>query len=476
MPGLFDTLNMGARSLQVQQQGIEVAGHNLANVNNPAYARQRVHLATSPTIPTTLGPLGTGVDAVAIRQLRDGLLDAQITSETSVRGFLEAQQKALQLGQSILGQEIDRQAAGADASTAAQAVGSQYGIAEGLSDLFESFQSLSLNPASLSERQNVLATAESLATGVQQIDRRLGTLQTSLNDSLQAEVTQANQLLREIANYNKQIIAIEAGGRVTANDLRDSRQQRLEELAKLVNIQTSTQSHGAVDVSIAGTTLVSGVNVEDTLALYDAGGGQMLVQTATGATPLTLTGGSLQGTIEARDGALKNLRDDLDTLAATLISQVNAIHRGGYGLTGATGADFFTGTGAADMAVNSALVANPALLQASGVAGASGDNQVALALAQLARQPQAGLANQTFSASFARTVAGLGQALASTNNALSDQDAVDSMLLRQRDAVSGVSLDEEMTDLMKFQKAFEASARLIATVDEMLSTLISMKR
>lgn len=461
---------MGARSLQVQQQGIEVAGHNLANVNNPAYARQRVNLATSITIPTPIGPMGTGVVAVSIQQLRNVLLDTQITGETSVRGYLEAAEKALQLGQAVLGQRIDRQATGT------QGVGSQNGVAERLSDLFAAFQGLSTQPTSLSQRQNVLAAAENLAADLRQIDSQLGTLGRSLDDSLQADVTTVNQLLGEIANYNKQIISVESGGQVTANDLRDSRQQRIEELARLVNIQTATQSNGAVDISISGTTVVSGVTVDDTLSLYDAGGGQMLVQTATGAVPLALTGGSLQGTIEARDGALQTMRNDLNSLASTLISEVNALHRAGYSLTGTTGADFYTGTGAADIAVNAALVGAPALLQASGTSGAVGDNAVALALAQLASQKHAGLSNQTFSESYSRTVAAFGQAIASTNSALSDQDAVESMLLRQRDAISGVSLDEEMTDLMKFQKAFDASAKLIATVDEMLDTVLNMKR
>src|SRR3954466_10537823 len=104
MLGLFGTLNLAQRSLQVQRQGVEVAGHNLANVNNPAYAQQRVDIATSDSILSLIGPFGTGADVVAIRQLRSGFLDSQMQSELSVRGFLEAQQSALQFGQAALGQ------------------------------------------------------------------------------------------------------------------------------------------------------------------------------------------------------------------------------------------------------------------------------------------------------------------------------------------------------------------------------------
>jgi flagellar hook-associated protein 1 FlgK len=467
---------MGARSLQVQQQGIEVAGHNLANVNNPAYARQRVNIATSITIPTPIGPQGTGADVVSIQQLRDALLDAQIQSEGSVRGYLEAGQRALQMGQAILGQRVDRQTSGPEGTSAAQGVGNQFGIAEGLSDLFNAFQSLSTNPTSIADRQQVLAVAQDLAGQFRQIDSRLGDLNDSLNQSLQTDLAKVNELLDSIANYNQQIFNTENSLSGTANDLRDLRQQKIEELARLVNIQTVAQSNGTIDISIAGASVVSGVQVVDTLELYDAGGGQMLVRARTAGTPLALTGGTIPGTIEARDGALKALRDDLNTLAASLVAEVNAIHGAGYSLTGSTGANFFTGSGAADIDVNAALVANPALLQASGTSGAVGDNQVALQLAQLADQPLAALSNQTLSQHYAQTVSELGQSLVSVNNALSDQEVVETMLLRQRDAVSGVSLDEEMTNLIKFQKAFEASAHLISTIDEMLSTVVNMKR
>ncbi len=463
MIGLFGLLNLGARSMQVQQQGAEVTGHNLANVDNPAYARQRVTITTAPTIDTPLGPQGTGAQVIGIQQLRDAILDGQITGETSITGFLDAQQSALESGQAILGQTIDR-------------TGGQHGIAEAMSDLFNAFQSLSTDPTSLTERQSVLQKAQTLATEFNQIDTKLGQLNTDLNTTLQTEVDQANQLLSEIADYNKQIVTTEGGSPGSANDLRDLRQQKLEELSKLVNITTTPQANGAVDISISGVNVVSDTAVLDTLQTYDAGGGQMLVRTQTGGSALTLTSGMIQGTIAARDGGLKDLRTNLDTLAAGLITEVNAAHGNGFSLTGSTGAAFFTGTGAADIGVNSALADNPALLQTSGTSGAVGDNQVALALAQLAAQKQAGLNNASFGENYSQTVAALGQALSNVNNSIGDQTVVQNMLKRQRDSISGVSLDEEMTNLVQFQKAYVASAHLITTVDEMLQTVVDLKR
>lgn len=476
MPGLFGILNLGAHSLSNQQAGIEVAGHNLANVNTPGFTRQRLNLATNTAIRLPYGSVGTGARITGVSQMRSSLLDAQITGETSVRGFLDAQQAALQYGQAILGQSIDRLSSGAQGAAAAGGVSGQHGLAENLADLFASFQSLSTDPTSLTERQNVLLQAQELATQFNQVDARLAGLRTSLNQNVTEGVARANELVASIADLNRRIIASENGLPGSANDLRDLRQQRVEELAGLVDVQTVEQATGAIDVSIAGQSILSGTTVVDRLEAFDAGGGQVLVRTQAGQATLSLSAGSLQGTIDARDGGLQTLRSNLDTLAMQLMTQVNTLHRAGFDLAGGSGQDFFTGTGAADMAVNATLLSDPSRLQVAGVAGAAGDNQVALALAQLANQPQAGLNNRTFSEGFAATVAGLGHALASVNSEIASQDLVSQMLLRQRDSVSGVSLDEEMTNLMRYQKAFEASARVITTVDDMLETVLSLKR
>lgn len=470
MLGLFGTLNLGARSLQTQQQGIEVAGQNLANVNNAAYARQRVALQTSVTINGQIGPQGTGAEAVAIVQIRSGLLDDQIQAETSVRGSLEAQQLALQYAEADLGTQIDRVASGSDTAS----VSGAHNLAGGLSDLFNSFQSVSANPTSMTERESLLMNAVTLTTQFQQVDQRLGNLTASLNESVETDVGAANQLLADIAKLNDQIGIAEASSNGVANDLRDLRQQKIEALAKVVKIDVATGAQGSADISIAGTTMVSGNEVAETLQTYDAGGGQILVRAASTATPLTLTGGSLQGTIDARDGAVASLRTSINSLAAQLISEVNVIHAAGFSLTGSTGENFFTGTNAADMQVNSTLLNDPSLFQAAGVAGGTGENQVVLALAQLAGKKLPALNGQTLSQGYSQTVAALGQSLASVNTQLSDQEVVEKMLTQQRSSVSGVSLDEEMTDLTKFQRAYQASAKLISIVDEMLDTVVNM--
>ena len=470
MPGLFGTLNLGARSLQTQQQGVQVAGHNLANASNTAYARQRLEIQTSTPLLTSIGSVGTGADAVAITQLRDTLLDQQIQGETSVTSYLQSQQTALQYAQAGIGEQLQGTTSSTDGTND---VGSTGGLASDLTGLFSAFQDLSTSPSSLTSRQSVVAQAQQLTSQFNQLDQSLTSINGQLNQSVQTDVSSANQLLSDIAGLNNQIAGAEAGTGA-ANDLRDLRQQKIETLSQLANVQSSTDSNGNTNLSLAGQLLVSGSTVQDTLQTYDSGGGQLLVRTASAGTPITLTGGSIAGTIDARDGALKSLHDGINNLASQLITQVNTVYSAGYDLNGNSGANFFTGTNAGDIGVNAALANDPSSLQASGVAGAAGNNQVVLALAQMANTAQAGLGNQTFAQSYNGTITGLGTSLNTVNSQIDDQTAVQSMMENQRNSVSGVSVDDEMTNLIMFQRAFQASAHVVSGVDQMLTTVVTM--
>jgi flagellar hook-associated protein 1 FlgK len=303
----------------------------------------------------------------------------------------------------------------------------------------------------------------------------LSGVQNSLNSTVSSDVTQVNQLLSDIAGLNHQIGAAALNGS-TANDLNDSRQAKIEKLAGLLNVDVATSSNNEVNISVQGSSLVSGDQVADTLQTYADANGQLQLQTVSSSTAITPTGGSIQGAMEVRDGALKNLQDGVNSLASNLITEVNAVHSSGYSLTGASGAPFFTGASAADIAVNSDLSNNPALVQASGDASSTSDNQTALAMAQLGSKAVSGLNGQTFTGQYSGVVTALGQAASTVNSQAADQTVVQNMLTQQRNSTSGVSMDEEMTNMMTYQHAYEASAKIVSTVDSMLSTLIDMKQ
>jgi len=472
MLGLFGTLNLAARSMQAQMTGVEVAGQNLANVNTTGYSRQRVDIQTSPDVTTGIGPEGTGANVTSIQQIVNTLLNTQVQNQQSTSGYWNGQQSALQSAQNALGEFLNGTAS--SSSTTSATSDSSTGLASQLSGLFSAFQAVATSPTSTTARQALIGQAQTLATTFNNVSTQLGSLKTSMNSSLSDNVDSANKLLSGIATLNQQISAAEFSGG-TANDLRDEREQDLENLSQLTNISTSIETNGSVDVSIGGQALVTGYKVADTLQTYDAGGGQMLVQTATGGQPLTLTGGSMQGTIDARDGTLATLQNNVNLLAATLITQVNNIHKSGYSLTGSTGANFFDGANAANITVTPALVANPDLLQTSGSVTASGDNTVALQLAQLGSTVQAGLGNQTFNDNYDAAVAALGNSLSTANTQVANQTAVSQMLSTQRSSISGVSVDEEMTNLMAYQRAYEASAQMVTTINTLMGDTLAMK-
>jgi flagellar hook-associated protein 1 FlgK len=478
MLGLFGVLNMGARSMSVQRAGVEVAGQNLANVNNPAYARQRVAISTSVTIQGEAGLQGTGSEVVDIVSMRNAILDGQIQAEASIKGMLQAQQTALQYAQATLGTQIDRMATGAEGATASQGVGGGHSIADSLGELFNAFQSLSSNPTSIAERQTLMMKAESLAGQFRQLDTRLNELGEQLDRTIESEVGTLNQHLANIASLNDKITRIEAISGSTANDLRDMRQAEIEKAAKYIKLDLSNGNGGAINVSIGGVPMIVNNQVVDSIETY-VFNGTIHIQSALNDVHLTdsnmlAESGSIVGTVKARDVGISDIRSSMNNIASILIAQVNTIHSAGFSLSGSTGASIFTGSDAATIGVNQTLVDDPTLIQASGVNGATGDNQVALALARLAQTEF--ISGQTLSQAYSQTVAEFGQTLSTVNSDLANQDTVDNMLLRQRDAIGGVSLDEEMTDLTRFQKAFQASARLITTVDEMLDTLVNLKR
>ena len=468
---------MAARSLQAQMTGVEVAGQNLANANNPAYSRQRVNLQTNPDILTGVGTEGTGVSVLGIEQVVDNLLNGQIVNQSSSTGYWEQMQSALETAQTSLNEFLDTtQSASGSASTSAATTSA--GLSDQLSAFFNAMQAVATSPSSISARQALIAQAQTLASTFNQINTRFDNLKNALNDSLKSQVGSANQLLTDIAQLNDEIANAENYGGGVANDLRDQRQQKLEQLAKFMNFQTSTGPGGAINISVnnGATSLVTGNQVVSQLQAVDPGNtGTFTISTVVGNTAVTPLTGSMGAIIDARDNTLATMQTEINNLASSLITQVNTLHSAGFGLSGTSGANFFSGTNASDIAVNQTLVDDPSLIQASGVSGETGNNSVALAIAQLATAAQGALNNQTFSDFYGQTVAKLGTALKNSNTQASNQNAVANMLANQRSSVSGVNLDEEMTNLMTFQRAYEASAHVVSTVDEMIQTILTMK-
>jgi flagellar hook-associated protein 1 len=466
MAGLFSSLNASVKALTAHSRALETAGKNLANVNNATYARQRVIYGDRGTISTPQGAESLGLEALGVQQLRDSLLDRQVLREISLKGSFEAEQQGYQRAQAGLGQGIDRteSAGSANASTA-------NGLGPAIDEFFNAFQSLAASPTDNGERQALMQKAAILVDRFHLADQRLSQSQSDLDAQVNSDVGEVNRLLGTIAELNGQIGRFEGGAPGSAVDLRDQRQAKLEELAAKIpfavresgggQIQVVAKDAGGVDV-----ILVDLANVKGTAAFNGT-----QVTAGSPATALALASGSIKGALTARDGAVATLRTNLDGVAQQIVTSVNAL----YNPTAATG-DFFAaaGTTAATIAIDAGVTVSN--LKASD-GGPAGDNTVALGIANLAQQQFStggtGFIDGTFAGFYSTSVSRLGQALSTANARVDDQTNIETLVRTQRDGLSGVSLDEEMADLMKFQRAFQASSRVFTVVDDLLDLVVN---
>ena len=412
-----------------------------------------------------MGAQSLGLEVLSIQQIRDVLLDRQLGREIGLSGSFDAQQEALQRALAGLGQGID---GSSDISATGSSSG---GLGAAIDDFFNSFQNLASRPTDAGARQTLLQKTSILTDTLHEADTRLAQVQSDIDSSVTVDVGDANTLINTIADLNAQISRFEISHPGSAVDLRDQRQARLEDLAKIIPVQVRDLANGQVqlvakDAGNADDMLHEGDNVNGSLAFTrtSSTGG-------TSATTIAHVTGSQQGALTVRYGPVQDLRDNLDAFAAQMVSSVN----GAYHPTATTGADFFdpTGTTAGTITLRSGLT--DATLNAG--TGAAGDNSLAVAVAALATTAFSVSGGDqfdgTFSQFYSRTVSDLGQALSTVTARASDQDSIETLVRNQRDTVSGVSMDEEMADLVKFQRAFQASSRVFSVVDDLLDTIVN---
>ena len=460
MSGLFASLHASISALSAQSRAVEITGKNLANVNNPNYARQRVLIGSLGTIITAQGPESMGVTALAVQQMRDALLDNQVLREVSLTASYSSQQQAYQRAEAGLGQNIDGASATSSTTT-------DNGVASSIDDFFNAFQSFASDPTDAGQRQTLLQKASILVDRIHLADQRLSQVNSDLDSQINTDVTGTNRLLQTVADLNGQIARLEINNPGTAVDLRDQRQADLEQLAAKMPVDLRTDPTGKVqlfgkDTSGADVLLVDGSAVQGPIAFTGT-----TITGGASATVLALNSGSMQGTLAARDGGVKTIRDNLNQLASQLVTAVNGAYPAGGFFNAA-------GTTAATFGLASGLT--PTTLKASN-GGSAGDNTVALAIAQLATQKftiAGGAAiDGTFGGFFSTAVSNLGQAVSGATARSTDQTSIENLVRTQRDGVSGVSLDEETANLLKYQRAFQASSRVFSTIDSLLDNVVN---
>lgn len=459
MRATFFTLEMARTALQAHQRATDVAGHNIANANTRGYSRQVLQLAANApyalpdlTSPSQVGQVGTGVSVQDIQRVRDGFLDLQARAEHSRLGRWEARRGGLQQLEVIF----------LEPSTT--------GLRSVLDAFWGAFQDLAAYPESTAVRATVVDAGRALAEAVRHVYDQLVALRKNLDSSVTTRAAEVNRLAAEVAALNGQIQSVVAFGQ-KPNDLLDRRGVLLEDLAKMLDIQTVPDASGAVSVISGGVPLVDGTRPHALNAVPNPANDNLsdLVWSSTG-TQAAVRGGNLAGFLELRDQTVPAYLADLEAIVSTVVAQVNARHQAGFGLDGSTGFNFFNpASTAASLALNPAVEADPARIAAS-ASGAPGDGSNALAIADLRLATV--LSGGTIDDYYRGMVGRLGL---QTQEAVRLGQTTEALLLQidqQRAAVSGVSLDEEMANLIRSQHAYNAAAKLVRVVDEMLETVI----
>jgi flagellar hook-associated protein 1 FlgK len=464
MTGIFGVLDIGKNALLTQQKAIDVTGNNIANVNTPGYSRQRVNMLQAAPVKSGTTTSNTGVYAdKKIERLHDRFLSAQISGEQQNLGRWESQTQALERVEIIFDET------------------SGFGLNQAMSDFWNAWQDLVNNPSGHLERMSVAAKSEYLANVFQSIEGNLTQAQNDLDASIESAVGQINRISADIAALNVQITSAEVGG-FSANDLQDKRDLLLNELSELIDVDSFYDNDGNLTISVGtGQPLVETGNSWSLTTNPNANGHEDAFWVASDGTQVDITnsigGGKLKGWLDVRDNHIADYAARLDTLAGNLIAEVNNQHTAGLDINGAGGEIYFAGTDAATIALNPNIAGDVNLIAAAGAGeGVPGGNANAVAIASLQHGLTMSGNTTTFDDFYNSLVSDVGGAVQAGKIQRDHQSEMMALLETYREEVSGVNLDEEMINLVKFQHAYDAAASLISTVDELMTTVINMVR
>ncbi len=456
MSALAGALSIGVRALMAQQAALETTTSNIANVNTEGYVRRRPLLdEQEPVTYASSLQLGTGVEFSGTQSIRDRVLELQIVRATS-----------------------DLESESAFASSL-QPIENQFnnnagGISGAMNEFFNSLTALTSTPQEMPARQRVLSAAEDLASSFRDTSDALVQSRQQIDLSVVATVDQINELSRRIAELNGNVSKCEMLGKDTGA-YEDRRTELLKSMASLVGISVAQGDDGITVTTGNGTPLVVGIHSYSLSTTVGGASALHQVQDASGDITTTLAGGRLGGLLRARDAALPELQSKLDSLAYNVANAINDAHKLGTDLTGASGQELFavpTDEAGAAAQLKVALT-DPSQIAASsdGQPGSSGNVHNLLAVSS-----SPSVAGQTPLDAYSSIVFRVGSVISSAQDEADAAEVSLNLLQDQRGALSGVSLDEEAANLIRYQRAYQAAARVISVIDDLTETAINLGR
>ena len=480
--GISSVFDIASSGITAQRVAIEVTGENIANVNTPGYSRQQVIMENRPVTLANGFGLGTGAQVATVRRSYDGMLQLQIVN-----------------GNSSYQENLAKQTALEQIEPSFNEVASD-GLGKAVDNFFGAWQDLAANPSGSAERQALLSRSQILVDSFRQMDSSLGAVAQTADNNLIGITAELTDNARNLALVNTQILGTQAVGG-NANELLDQRDLLIQKMADKVGVTVTLASDGTASVTLpGGEQLVSGTRyatlytnptgVPPTNDIMISGlgnpppannpAGDTLVATVGGGNALK---GSLGGTLQIRDSIVPGYLAKLDEMAGELVSAVNAVQSAGYGLDGSTGNDFFdpagvtSGTIALDPALIAAKIGAALPTLSDPIPTSSGNNVNALKIAAIKSSSVAfTTGGATFGGFFRVMVGEVGIDTQGAQNVTAQGAAFLKQLNALRSSNSAVSLDEELTNLTKYQRAFQGSAKVINAATDMLDIVLGMVR
>jgi flagellar hook-associated protein 1 FlgK len=455
-------MDISKRSLANSQTALQTVSHNIANKSTEGFSRQRVEIQANR--PSSEGRLqiGTGSRAAAVTRTNNPWLERQIQKEDMNLGYMDARAESLTRVEEVYNEQVNK------------------GLNQYVSDFFNSFRELANNPESLASRTLVRENAVAMSKDFQRVVSQLQDIQVDLDEEV-------NQQAKEIAQLNEKIKIVELNG-IPANDERDRRDVLLKKMGEKMEISWAEGSDGMVTVSVGRTgLLVSGVSTAELKATYTGDRDRVEVFFVPGPDkqPINISrrieGGRVGGALQVRDEVIEDLMDKVDQMAFAIGDTVNRIHAQGFDRKNQPGGRFFdiptsTAGAAKAMNLNDEIYNDVGKIAAAAQMDAPGDNTIANVISSLQYQKIMDDHSATIDDYWNSQVGKIGTIAQRANKSQESQKNVLSQLTNIRESISGVSLDEETTKMIEFQKTFDASAKLIRMADEMLETVLNIRR
>lgn len=450
--GISRVFDISRRSLATYQKAIDISSHNIANASNPNYTRQRARISTEVPEKTAQFIWGTGVKIDSIDRIKDGLIEAQIIN--NAQSYSSHNKESVLLGQieQLFSEPSD------------------LGISNLLTNFMNSWSELSVTPNSTALRNNVIFNAQNLADKVKNVNNDLNTIKYDVFNEFKDKTDKVNTLLKEINEYNKQIFSFKSTNS-SPNDLLDERDSLINQLSELVNIKVSYDNNNMATVSIGGVFAVDGsfANTFDLQVINN----KLTLVSANNPNPIELTGGELYSLSDIYSNKITEYQSGIDTIFNKLVERVNTLHQSGYSLndTTSTGIKFFTGYSGGELIINESVINDPSLISVS-ADGSSGNGDIAKQISEISNENL--INGQTLIENYASLVSKIGNEKLTNEKLAEANNMVLENLKIQRASISSVSIDEEMTEIIKYQRSFDASAKLIKIANEMLDQIIGL--